>query len=193
MKKTAAIVLGALALIALTATSSFAQGWGRGMGRMGGMRGGCFARGVGGGWGAGAGLQALATTDAEKKLVKEVTDLHQQVRTKQLELFALERQKADEKQIAAAQKELDQLRERLCKVNQDGRKLRWEMVDRARKQVAQGGVAMGGPGIGACPMGLGLGPRGMGLGLGRGFGPGGGMGLNCPWVTPPAADTGAAK
>jgi hypothetical protein len=185
MKKAASILMGALALIALTATSSFAQGWGRG-GR--GMRAGCFARGAGGGWGAGAGLQALATTDAEKKLVEEVADLHQQVRTKQLELFALERQKADEKKLAAAQKELDQLRERLCKVNQDGRKLKWEMADRARKQVAQGG-----PGVAAPSMGLGLGPRGMGLGRGRGFGPGGGMGLYCPWVTPPAADTGAAK
>jgi hypothetical protein len=125
-----------------------------------------------------------AATPEQQALVDRVTELHQQIRAKQLELNALRLQGADEKQIAAKEKEVTQLRETLHKKLADNAEAITRMVP---SPVAPGaGFAPGwgaGRGWGAGPGwrgGFGAGPgygRGLGMGYGRGMGLGPGYGL----------------
>ncbi len=119
-------------------------------------------------------------TDAEKKYVAEVQKLHEQIRQTRWEQFNLQNSGADDKQIAAKQKELNALREKLHKVNDKNRELHWKMMDRACEQRGQepGWRWWRGRGPGQSQQGWG----GRGRGGQRGRGAGRGYRGHYPWA-----------
>ncbi len=141
MKKGLIGGISAVALLVIVASLAWAQGgwgWGRG----------CGAR-----W------QSMSPDSRQK-----VADLHNKVRQGQWDLCAMQQSGADPAKIAAKQRDLTQLRERLQKT----------MLTTAPATCPR----LGQPGT--------PGPGGWGCGMGRGMGCGM-WGGTCPWAQPPAS------
>jgi hypothetical protein len=129
----------ALMVTGLLAATAMAQGFGRG-------RGG----GMGGRW------ANVSAADQQK-----VTNLHQQIRQAQWDLWTLQSQKAAPDAVKAQEGKVLKLRGELAKLM---------------------------TGLPPCPAyqaGQGMPPQGAGLGPGRGRGPGYGRGAGCPWRQAP--------
>ncbi len=141
--------------------------------------------GVGAGFGLGAGIgrgpgrwQARVESVQDPELKQQITDLHNQIRAKQVELRTLQATGNDTADVAA---ELKALREKLQAAN-----------DEAGLCIGVGPRAYGMDGAGrgwgrGWGRGAGRGGFGRGGGYGRGFGAGSGYGLGagygpyCPW------------
>ncbi len=150
--------LAAIAVLTLTVSGVWAQGWGRG--------------GMGRGMGRG-----MRWANVPQEQLTKVTDLHQKIRQAQWELWTLKAaEKPEQKKIEAKTKEVLRLREQLAK-------LMTELPAGPCFQAGQAGTTPPAAGMGR---GMGMGPCGMGMGPfagARGFGRAGGgrwMGA-CPW------------
>ena len=164
MKRTLSIATAAVLLAALAATPLMAQGWGRGQG-YGRSWGGCarWGAGTGAGWGGGGWWTgAQPQTEEQQEYVGELTELHNQIRAKRVELWAAQ---ADLDQADRAAK----LREQITDLQTKVHKLMLDNAD-LQPQMAPAGTQ--------CPWGMGPG-WGRGLGMGRGMGRG--LNPNCPY------------
>jgi len=158
------VLLGVAVLGAWTVSEASAQG----RGRMGGYgprwgNGACVQPGYGMGMGGGWWMRANPQTPEQKSLVARVTELHNEIRAANAELWAMQARKASAKEIAAQQNKITALRAELQRVTQQN-----EQVIRSLGIPAPYGVCDG------------TGPKG--FGGGRGMGPrGGGGNPYCPF------------
>ncbi len=146
MKRSMLIAGMVVTTLALLATGSIAQGFGRGMG---------------------ARWLNVSPEDSQK-----AATLHQQVRQAQWDLWTLQSQKAEQKKIEQKRAEVLRLRGELAKLMTD---LPAGPCFQAGTAQAPVGAGVG-LGYGPCGAGLGYGPCGLGLGYGRGAGRGMGYG-----------------
>jgi hypothetical protein len=137
------------------------------------------AMGVGAGM-MGGGWWTMVTpkTAQQKALVAKVTDLHNQIRTANLDLYALQTAGAPADKIAAKKQQVLNLQTELQKVSQANSALLQQMG------LAPGAGICNGTGPGSqygagTGMGMGRG-RGRGMGMGMGWGNGTGPNPNCP-------------
>jgi len=125
MKKTALIAAGAVLVLAFSMTLVWAQGRGAGYGRIGQPCPYGYTQpnpNAGGWW-----TRVQPATPEQKAFVDEASRLHNRIREKQLEMARLRAAGGSEAKIAATQKDVDKLREKLYNVMIKNRELRQQM------------------------------------------------------------------
>jgi len=125
MKKTALTAATVVLVLALSITLVWAQGRGAGYGRIGQPCPYGYTQpnpNAGRWW-----TRVKPTTPEQKAFVDEVSRLHKQIREKQFEMAQLRASGGAEAKIAAIQKDVDKLREKLYNVMIENRELRQQM------------------------------------------------------------------
>lgn len=173
---TTVAILGLAGTLALTAVSAQGNGQGRGAGQGRGNRAGtCIGlnngTGTPGGWWA----RVTPNTPQQAEFVAQLRDIHNRIRTLNIEIATLRNQNGSAAAIAQKQQQVNGLRQELQRLTTANQALLREM-----------GVPNG---AGVCD---GTGPKGQGQGYGKGQGKGAGMGKgagkgqgrnsNCPFV-----------
>lgn len=183
MKTRTALAVSAVLLTIFLTVPMLAQGRGRGFGYGAGRQGAAWAgRNPGAGWGVGRGpggwwTRVTPSTPEQEAFLKQVTDIHNQIRTLNWEIAALRAANGPADEIARKEKQIADLRAELAKVTAANEKLLREMG-----VPAPFGVCTGQGPAGKFGRGAGWG----GFGGGRGFGPRNGTGPNpyCPLKRP---------
>lgn len=156
MRKTTYLAVFAALVLTLSAAVVCAQGRSAGYGRMGlpCPYGYTQPNPDAGGWWT----RVQPATPEQKAFVDKVSDIHRQIREKQLEIAKLRTSGGDEKKIASVQKDIDNLRKRLHDLMYQNRELRRQMKPTGPKFSGRYGAwrrPMGwhiGPGA-CCPLG----------------------------------------
>ena len=177
MKKTlltTVAILGLAGTLALTAVSAQGNGQGRGagMGRGNGA-GTCIGLNNGSGTPGGWWARVTPSTPQQAEFVAQLKDVHNRIRTLNIEIAALKNQNGSAAAIAQKQQQINGLRQELQRLTTANQALLREMG------VPQGmGVC---DGTGAKGQGGGKG-QGKGAGMGKGAGKGQGRNGSCPFV-----------
>jgi len=186
------VVIGGLAalLVAATLTATEAQGrrgggmgWGAGRGARIGAGPGAGMR-AGGGWG-GWWNRVTPQNEEQRAFVARVTDIHNQIRSANIEIARLRTQKNTEAQVREREAEVTRLRQELMTLTRNNARLMEQMGLPSGAGICDG-TGPKGYGRGICPFGAGAGAGqpASGQGLGRGNGlrlrDGSGPNPNCP-------------